>query len=319
MFDTLDTLRKLWRGESVEFDKGDGMVPIQTQPRPVSSELNIWLTTAGNPDTWREAGRLGAHVLTHLLGQSIAEVAGKIKIYHDGLREAGRDPADFTVTLMLHTFVARDREHAREVARGPMKSYLKAAAGLVKQYAWAFPAFKKPEGAKNPMDIDLSTLSEDEVEGILDYAFNRYFEDSGLFGTVEDCLERVEQLKAIGVNEVACLIDYGIATEQVLEGLYPLAEVVKRSNAGLHLPDDDFSLAAQILRHKVTHLQCTPSMARMLCLNDEARAALAKVPNVMVGGEALPGALAQDLSELTGQPVRNMYGPTETTIWSSTT
>ncbi|NBB96599.1 MAG: LLM class flavin-dependent oxidoreductase, partial [Alphaproteobacteria bacterium] len=319
MFDTLDTLRKLWRGESVEFDKGDGMVPIQTLPRPVSEELNIWLTTAGNPDTWREAGRLGAHVLTHLLGQSIDEVAGKIKIYHEGLREAGHDPADFTVTLMLHTFVARDREHAREVARGPMKSYLKAAAGLVKQYAWAFPAFKKPEGAKNPMDIDLSTLSEDEVEGILDYAFNRYFEDSGLFGTVEDCLERVEQLKAIGVNEVACLIDYGIATEQVLEGLYPLAEVVKRANAGLQLPDDDFSLAAQIHRHKVTHLQCTPSMARMLCLNDEARAALAKVPNVLVGGEALPGALAQDLSGLTGQPVRNLYGPTETTIWSSST
>ena len=31
------------------------------------------------------------------------------------------------------------------------------------------------------------------------------------------------------------------------------------------------------------------------------------------------GALAQDLTALTGQPVRNMYGPTETTIWSSTT
>ena len=318
MFETLDTLRKLWRGETVEFDKGDGMVPIQTLPRPVSKELDIWLTTAGNPETWREAGRLGAHVLTHLLGQSISEVAEKIKIYHDALRETGRDPADFTVTLMLHTFVARDREHAREVARGPMKSYLLAAAALVKQYAWAFPAFKRPEGAKNPMDIDLSTLSQDEVDGILDYAFNRYFEDSGLFGTVEDCLARVEQLKAIGVNEVACLIDYGIASEQVLEGLYPLAEVVKRANAGVDLPDDDYSIAAQIMRHKVTHLQCTPSMARMLCMNDDARAALARVPHVMVGGEALPGTLAQDIAGLTGQPVQNMYGPTETTIWSST-
>lgn len=319
MFDSIQTLRKLWRGDSVEFDKGDGMVPIQTLPRPVSKELNIWLTTAGNPDTWREAGRLGAHVLTHLLGQSIAEVEGKIAIYHEGLREVGHDPAAFTVTLMLHTFVARDREHARAVARAPMKSYLKAAAALVKQYAWAFPAFKRPEGAKNPMEIDLSTLSEDEVEGILDYAFNRYFEDSGLFGTVEDCLARVEQLKAIGVTEVACLIDYGIATEQVLEALYPLAEVVKRANAGLDLAPDDYSIAAQIHRHKVTHLQCTPSMARMLTLNDEARAVLARVPNILLGGEALPGALAQEIATLTGQPVQNMYGPTETTIWSSTT
>ncbi len=319
MFDTLDTLRRLWRGDAVEFDKGDGPVPVRTLPRPVSDELNIWLTTAGNPETWRDAGRLGAHVLTHLLGQSVAEVADKIAIYHDALREGGRDPADHTVTLMLHSFVARDRDHARAVACGPMKDYLRAAAGLVKQYAWAFPAFKKPAGASTPQDIDLSTLSEDEVEGILEHAFNRYFDDSGLFGTVEDCLERVEQLKAIGVTEIACLIDYGIGTEQVLEGLFPLAEVVRRANAGAAGPDaDDGSIAAQIARHGVTHLQCTPSMARLLCMDDTTRTALGRVPNILLGGEALPGALAQDLAALTGRPVRNMYGPTETTIWSTT-
>ncbi len=317
VLDTITTLRKLWRGEMVEFDKGDGLVPIQTLPRPVSAELPIWLTTAGNPETWREAGSLGANVLTHLLGQSIAEVAEKITIYHAALRDAGHDPADFTVTLMLHSFVARDREHAREVAREPMKSYLMAAAALVKQYAWAFPAFKRPAGAANPMDIDLSTLSQDEVDGILDFAFNRYFEDSGLFGTVDECLERVEQLKAIGVTEIACLIDYGIATDQVLEGFYPLAEVVKRANAGAQIVADDWSIPAQITRHKVTHLQCTPSMARMLTGDDAARAALAHVPNILLGGEALSGPLARDIAVLTGNPVLNMYGPTETTIWST--
>ncbi|MCC5969954.1 MAG: LLM class flavin-dependent oxidoreductase [Pararhodobacter sp.] len=318
MFDTIDKVRKLWRGESVEFDRGGEMVPIQSLPRPVSKELTIWLTIAGNPDTWREAGEIGANVLTHLLGQSIDEVAEKIKIYHAALRKAGHDPANFTVTLMLHTYVARSRELARETARGPMKSYLLSAAGLVKQYAWSFPAFKRPKGATNPMDIDLSTLSQDEVDGVLDYAFNRYFEDSGLFGTVEDCLARMEQLKKIGVSEVACLIDFGIKPDQVLEGLYPLAEVLRRTNQPTEVADDDHSLAAQIIRHKVTHLQCTPSMARMLTANDEARAALARVSNLMIGGEALPGALARELAQITGAPVQNMYGPTETTIWSTT-
>ena len=319
MFDTIDTLRRLWRGEEVAFDKGDGEpVPVRTLPRPVSDDLPLWITTAGNPDTWREAGALGANVLTHLLGQSIDEVAEKITLYHAALREAGRDPADHTVTLMLHSFVARDREHARNVARKPMQDYLRAAAGLVKQYAWAFPAFKRPQGARSPMEIDLSTLSEDEVAGILDYAFNRYFEESGLFGTVEDCLARVAQLKAIGVGEIACLIDYGIAPETVLEGLYPLAEVVRRANAGAAPAPDDFSLAAQIIRHEVTHLQCTPSMARMLMGDDVARAALARVPHLLIGGEPLPGALAAELAGLRDAPVENMYGPTETTIWSST-
>ncbi len=318
MFDTIDKLRRLWRGESVEFDHNGTMRAVQSLPRPVSKELPLWLTIAGNPDTWREAGEIGANVLTHLLGQSIDEVAGKIRLYHDALRKAGHDPKDFTVTLMLHTYVARTRDIARETARGPMKSYLLAAAGLVKQYAWAFPAFKKPKGVTNPMDIDLGSLSQDEVDGILDYAFNRYFEDSGLFGTVDDCLRRVEQLKAIGVGEIGCLIDYGIPTSQVLEGLFPLAEVLRRSNAPAELDASDFSLAAQIRRHKVTHLQCTPSMARMLVANDEARAALGQVKHIMVGGEALPGALAAELAQITGAPVQNMYGPTETTIWSTT-
>ncbi|MEZ5750571.1 MAG: LLM class flavin-dependent oxidoreductase [Paracoccaceae bacterium] len=319
MFDTIDKVRKLWRGEEVAFDRGNGeMVPVQSLPRPVSKELPLWLTIAGNPDTWREAGEIGANVLTHLLGQSIPEVADKIKIYHEALRKAGHDPKDFTVTLMLHTYVARTRELARETARGPMKNYLLSAAGLVKQYAWAFPAFKKPQGVSNPMDIDLRTLSQDEVDGILEYAFNRYFEDSGLFGTVEDCLKRTEQLKAIGVSEIGCLIDYGIPTSQVLEGLYPLAEVLRRANAPAEIAADDFSISAQIMRHKVTHLQCTPSMARMLVANDEARAALSRVDHMMVGGEALPGALAAELAQITGNPVQNMYGPTETTIWSTT-
>jgi natural product biosynthesis luciferase-like monooxygenase protein len=317
LFDSIDQVRRLWRGEAVEFPTATGSHSVITQPRPVSKELPIWVTTAGNPATWREAGEIGAHVLTHLLGQSVDEVGDKIKIYHDALRKAGHDPENFSVTLMLHTYIARDRELAREIAREPMKDYLRSAAGLIKQYAWAFPAFKKPAGVENPMQIDLQTLSDEENEAILDFAFKRYFEDSGLFGTVEDCLARVESLKKIGVTEVACLIDYGIATETVMEGLYPLAEVLRRSNQSG--PEaHDFSIAAQLIRHKVTHLQCTPSMARMIAMNEDSRAALSGVKTLMLGGEALPSALVEDLSRATNARIENMYGPTETTIWSTT-
>ena len=318
MYEATEQVRRLWRGEGVDFPKTDGTsFTVKTQPRPVSRELPVWVTTAGNPETWREAGEIGAHVLTHLLGQSIEEVAGKIVIYHDALRKAGHDPADFTVTLMLHTYVGRDREQVRRAAEGPMKAYLGAATALVKQYAWTFPAFKRPPGVTKPMDIDTRDLSAEDAAAILDHAFNRYFEDSGLFGSVEDALARVEQLKRIGVTEVACLIDYGIAPEKVLEGLYPLAEVVKRANAGGGVEEDDFSIAAQLIRHNVTHLQCTPSMARMIAMNDEARGALSGLKTLMVGGEALPGAQVADLRKATSARILNMYGPTETTIWSS--
>ncbi|MFV0512334.1 MAG: MupA/Atu3671 family FMN-dependent luciferase-like monooxygenase [Jhaorihella sp.] len=318
MYEAIEILRRLWRGEAVEFPRKDGSLhPVITQPRPVSRELPIWVTIAGNPETWKEAGQIGANVLTHLLGQSIDEVAGKIRIYHAALREAGYDPADFTVTLMLHTYIAETREKAAEVARGPMKAYLTSAAGLIKQFAWAFPAFKRPKGVNNPFELDLGVLEADEVEAILDFAFQRYFDESGLFGTVEDGIARAEQLKRIGVDEIACLIDYGIAPDLVLEGLKPLAEVVRRANAPTALADDDFSLAAQIQRHEVTHLQCTPSMARMITMNDEARMALGRVRCLLLGGEALPGDLVRDLHECTGADILNLYGPTETTIWST--
>ncbi|MFM2389637.1 MAG: Dimodular nonribosomal peptide synthase, partial [Pseudomonadota bacterium] len=312
---SIDQVRRLWRGEAVEFPTQKGTFALQTQPRPVSRELPVWVTTAGNPDTWREAGSLGANVLTHLLGQSVAEVADKIKIYHAALRAAGHDPANHAVTLMLHTFIAPTRDEAREIAREPMKDYLRAAAGLIKQYAWAFPAFKRPQGVANPMDIDIGSLAPDELEAILDFAFLRYFDDSGLFGTVEDAMARVAEVKAIGVTEIACLIDYGIAPATVLAGLRPLAEVVAQANRGL--ADTDFSIAAQLQRHKVTHLQCTPSMARMIALNEDSRGAMAGLQTLMVGGEALPGALVTDLRKATPARILNMYGPTETTIWSS--
>jgi hypothetical protein len=202
-----------------------------------------------------------------------------------------------------------------------MKGYLRAAAGLIKQYAWAFPAFKKPAGVENPFQIDLQSLSTEEMDAILDFAFTRYFEDSGLFGTIEDAVTRVNELKAIGVDEVACLIDYGIEPRVVLEHLKHVAKVIAQTSEPVleaPAPDADHSVAAQLTREGVTHMQCTPSMARLMTLDDRARAALRGLQCFLVGGEALPGALVGEIGALTDAHIENMYGPTETTIWSST-
>ncbi|MTH63235.1 MupA/Atu3671 family FMN-dependent luciferase-like monooxygenase [Paracoccus shanxieyensis] len=315
----IEQLRQLWRGDAVEFPRqGGGSFAVVTQPRPVQQELPLWMTVAGNPETWVEAGRLGMNVLTHLLGQSIDTVAARIKDYHAALRAAGHDPADFTVTLMLHTCLAQDRETAREIAREPMKNYLRSAAALVKQYAWDFPAFRKPEGMTNPMAIDLGSLSEDELDGILEFAFLRYFEDSGLFGSMDDAIARVEHLKTIGVGEIACLIDYGIAPEQVVAGFPMLADLRAAVNPAGDADAGDYSIAAQIRRWGVTHLQCTPSMGRILVSDPTVAAAMARLKCVMLGGEALPPALLAELRNVTRARVLNMYGPTETTIWSTT-
>ncbi|WEK03722.1 MAG: LLM class flavin-dependent oxidoreductase [Candidatus Devosia phytovorans] len=318
MIRDIDTVRRLWRGEKMKFSAGGMDVEVVTQPRPIQKELPIWVTSAGNPETFREAARQGANVLTHLLGQSVDELAEKIRAYRETLAELGRDPSQYKVTLMLHTLMGADREVVREQARQPMKDYLRSATALIKQYAWAFPAFKKPAGATQAMDVDLRTLNEEELDGILEYAFLRYFEDSGLFGTVEDGWARVQQVAGIGVDEVACLIDYGIPTQQVLEGLTTLSALVKDVGAAEIEQGEEGGLAAEVQQHKVTHLQCTPSMAMMFLSADEDKAALAAVRHLFIGGEALNASLVRQIGEATSASIENMYGPTETTIWSST-
>src|SRR5690606_23519463 len=74
MLRDIDTVRRLWRGETVHLPGPQGKdVAVRTLPRPVQPELPVWLTAAGNPDTFREAGARGFNMLTHLLGQSTEE------------------------------------------------------------------------------------------------------------------------------------------------------------------------------------------------------------------------------------------------------
>jgi amino acid adenylation domain-containing protein len=82
--------------------------------------------------------------------------------------------------------------------------------------------------------------------------------------------------------------------------------------------DQDHSIAGLIDRHHVTHLQCTPSMAGLLIADPKTANAIGHIQTLMVGGEALTEALAIQLQQIVSGQVHNMYGPTETTIWSTT-
>ncbi|MCA9171671.1 MAG: LLM class flavin-dependent oxidoreductase, partial [Planctomycetales bacterium] len=299
-------------------------VPRVTQPRPIQAELPVWITTAGNPETYRQAGACGANLLTHLLGQSVDEVAEKIRIYRAAREAAGYDPRTGKVTLMLHTLVGDCDESVREIVRGPMKDYLGSSVSLVKQFSWAFPAFKRPKGEGQPADVDLESLTAEELDGILEFAFQRYFETSGLFGSVETCLKMVDRLKGIGVDDIACLIDFGVPTATVTRHLPKLAELRRASNpTGAQTPvasnaTEDETVPALVRRHQVTHMQCTPSMARMLLSDESGAHTFRQLDYLLVGGEAFPPAVAQQLQPLVKCSVINMYGPTEATVWAST-
>lgn len=316
LMQTLGDVRALWRGEKRSFPGPLGTaVEIGVFPRPVQPELPYWITSAGNPDTFAAAGRAGANLLTHLLGQSVEEVAVKLDAYRAAWREVGH-PGDGHVTMMLHSFVGDDADEVRRIARGPMIDYLRTSTSLLKQYAWSFPAFRRPEGADAADQPDLASLSAEETEALLEHAFERYFATAGLFGTPEQCVDLVQRLNAVGVDEIGCLIDFGIATQTVLDHL-PQLDTLRRLATTPRDNATELPLSDLIAKHGVTHLQCTPSLVQMLASDPASREALRGLTRLMVGGEPFPAPLAEDMCRLVGGTVMNMYGPTETTIWSA--
>jgi natural product biosynthesis luciferase-like monooxygenase protein len=223
LVETVETVRRLWRGEEVSFPDGrETPTGVRTFPSPVQAELPVWVTSAGSPETFRAAGELGAGLLTHLLGQDLEELARSIAAYREAFDEHHPERAgESHVALMLHTFVGDDREVVREQVREPFSAYLRSSIGLIARAAAG------PAGGLDP-----SKLSPKDVDFLVSRSFDRYFDTGGMFGTVDDAARTVARLRRTGIDEVACLIDFGVPHDLVLEGLGRLDAVRRAAIAG---------------------------------------------------------------------------------------
>jgi natural product biosynthesis luciferase-like monooxygenase protein/amino acid adenylation domain-containing protein len=307
MFKNIEIIRGLWRGESItRRDGGAGEIEVAISPRPIQPELPIWITAAGSPKTFEKAGEMGANLLTHLLGQSLEELKAKIDLYRAAWQR-NHHAGSGHVTLMLHAFIDPDEDRVLEKVRQPFSNYLRSSIGLLQSSA-------KSLGR----DLNLANLTEADMDAVLAHSFARYYETSSLMGTPARCLEMVNQLKVIGVDEIGCLIDFGVDADSVLSGLEHLNALRESTNRRARKRRENHSIGEQIRRHQVTHMQCTPSLARILSAEPGGLASLQSLEKFFLGGEALPLSLAKQVSEEFPGELFNMYGPTETTIWSST-
>ena len=337
MTEGIQTVMSLWRGESIAAVSGDGRdISVRMFPPPIQAAPPIWITAGGSAETFAMAGRLGANILTNLLVMNRQDLVRNIGVYREAFRAAGH-PGEGHVSLMVHTFVGRDIDEVRTIVEQPFLEYLRTSTDLINQVQWERTSFAKGDRgsavAASEAVQDLNDLDADEMKVIMDHAFERYFRTAGLFGTPDTCVEIIDELKALGVDEVACLIDFGVDQASVLEGLTHLDELRRRSNSEIrstNVPsaasgaesshgdeDANFSLIAQISSRAITHLQCTPSLAGVVAAQPGGIEALAGLDMLLLGGEALPPAVVQRIKPHLSGSLLNMYGPTETTIWST--
>ncbi|QLY29243.1 MupA/Atu3671 family FMN-dependent luciferase-like monooxygenase [Nocardia huaxiensis] len=204
----MDTVQRLWRGESLTLRTGVGEErAVRIFPAPVQPALPVWLTCSGGIERFEMAGAAGVNVLTALLFQEVDELAGKLAAYRAARARHGH-AGEGTVTVMLHTFVGDSDAQVRRTVEGPFKRYLEDSVDLWRRGSEA-----------------LESLDEKSRAKVLDFAFERYFRTNGLFGTPDSARAMVGRLRDIGVDEIACLIDFGIPDAEVLAGLGALAKL----------------------------------------------------------------------------------------------
>ena len=208
MFQNISLVRRLWAGDDVEIaGVGGKKVAVKTLPRPIQKELPFWVTVASTR-TWQRAGEVGANVLT-AFSTSLEELRQNIAGYRKARMKNGHDPRTGIVSLMLHTYVGTDLEQIREIVKEPMKAYLQT---YINQF--------RPMVGENIVDP-----SSPEMQSLIDAVFDHYFEQSSLLGTPDKCAAVIEKVAAAGVNDLACLLDFGLDHETTMEGLRHLAEL----------------------------------------------------------------------------------------------
>ena len=217
LYQDVDEVTRLWRGEAVVRQNGAGApATLHVRPRPVQPELPVWVTSSGHVDTFVSAGRVGANLLTHLMGQTTEQLAEKIGRYREARAAVGRDPRTGIVSVMLHTFIGTDIEEVTRIVKEPFCEYLKSAVRLEQRAAAGGGAIS---GGHH---IEPHAVSPEAMRDLLEVTFERYFRTASLLGTVETGQAMVARLSACGVDEVACLIDFGPSDEQVLAALREL-------------------------------------------------------------------------------------------------
>lgn len=199
LFTDIATIRSLWRGSEHTFRTAGGEDrTLSVYPRPASGPLSFWVSTF-NEALYTRTAREGGNVLTGLLLQSPNQLKAKIAAFRAAAVPNAR------MTLMLHTFAGEDDQHALKVVGPPFRAYLENSITLWKQQE---ARLDLPEAAR---------------QKVLDFAYARYLKESTLIGGIEQIAARLRFFESIGVDEVACLLDFGAPPGEVLRSLARLA------------------------------------------------------------------------------------------------
>ncbi len=201
MLEAIDTIRRLWREETITAPGGDGKpLTLQTYPAPRRRNIPIWLSAAGAPETFERAGAIGANLLTHLLLSEPDELAHKIRIYRESLARHGYDPQSRKVAVWVLTHLGHDAATARAEGIEALTEYVRTDGKML------FRGFAYHHKGR---DIHIDQLGPQEFRDYAGFLGERLIRrNMAIFGSLEQAQATALKLRELGVDELACQVDF---------------------------------------------------------------------------------------------------------------
>jgi phthiocerol/phenolphthiocerol synthesis type-I polyketide synthase D len=141
-----------------------------------------------------------------MMHQQPGELAENIAAYRQAREQGGHEPAAGCVTLMQHTFCTPHPDAVWGRVEAAFERYIAANLRLQGENMRGLGT-----GPGQNAAADVQVMAEHRLA---DLAGHR-----GLIGDVEHCAARMSDLRAMNVDEIACLVDFLPDDALVLDGL----------------------------------------------------------------------------------------------------
>ena len=212
----VDLVKNAWSDAPLEYESKfrPKMSGLNVLPKPYQApNPPIWNACLMSPESFEWTAREGHNLLYVAYHVDHPIATERIGWYTEALAKYGRNQNEHEVCCVYHAYFLEDSDdqQLKQAVEGPMDEY--AAAGI--------------EAASKPPDPEAYKGYDRREAGQQQLSFERYFPGRVVMGGPEQVVERIKELRRIGITQVSFLIDFGsLSQNQIMKSLKVFGEKI---------------------------------------------------------------------------------------------
>ena len=205
----VDLIVNAWTQAPLEYESRfrPKMTGLNVLPKPYQKpHPPIWNACLMSPESFDWTAQEGHNLLYVAYHVDHPVATERIGWYRDALPKYGRKVNDHEVCCVYHAYFmeTEDDDQLKSIVDGPMSEY--AAAGI--------------EAASKPPDPETYKGYDRREAGQQQLTFDRYYPGRVVMGGPHQVVDRIKELRRIGITQVSFLIDFGsLAQDQIMNSL----------------------------------------------------------------------------------------------------